>query len=784
MIRKLYAVILTIALSSSYLLAADVVKDTLGMAKSVSKSPASILSGEVSGVRVSSLDGSLSGVESVLVRGLNTLRGDSQPVWIVDGAVLSTSAFENGDLFFKPNYAGKAYTAPKNNMGWLNAYEIESIRVIKDMSEAGRYGMLGANGVVIITTRKAEEGGDFNIHLNSNAGVDFLPRVGDAFRSSFFHNHDLGIDGRIGSNSSYKISGFFRSNDGSVRGEKDRSLGLALGFETRANKLFKFGLNSFLNYDKSSSSYGTNYIGSTSAMIVSRYPTSFAVDTVGGWIEDYDDDNESMRSTSSVYLQVDFLPGFYFKATGGLDYQNQNRIIWFGDGTAFGHEVEGAAGVLNNSLLSYNTGAELNFFRNFAVHHHFEAGLALDFVGHFNRTNAMCASNFDLPYLRGKGMSASTGGRRIRKFSRTCSDLGYYAFLKYDFKGMFGVEGTFRMDHDMKYGTSPVFSPAANAFLDFSKMFFPGSRAVSELRLTGGYGVAGRTTDLPYEYLSYLMLNVPGIETNAEYYYNALSTLRSSEYNVGLSAGFLSGRFSFGVKYYSKKTDDSVRVLGNIRTSADKLYDLAGEWTVAQERHSTIGNSGLEFDVELGLVRSRNVRWTLGANLARNINRIAALDLLDATGATIIKGLYLAPQEEGAPVSGNCIPKIHGGLDTRVEFYGVTLDLKFSGASGFELLNANHILEAPENVVSAELFEKADYLRLDRVGASYDIPLRSKVVKELKVSATGCNLFTLTGYSGWNPSVNSFGIMARSAGADYGSYPLPRSLVFGVNLKF
>lgn len=783
MTRKLFAAVFALALSSPGLIAGDVAKDTLGIAKSVARSTASLLRGEVSGVRVSSLDGSLSGVESVLVRGLNTLRGDSQPVWIVDGVVLSSSAFENRDLFFRSDYAGCAYTAPKDNMSWLNAYEVESIRVIKDMSEAGKYGVWGANGVIIVTTRKAVGSRALNIHLNSNAGVDFRPKVGDAFRSSFFHNHDLGIDGSSGNNSTYKISGFFRSNDGAVKGESDRSLGLAVGFETMANKTFKFGLNSFLNYDKSSSSYGTNYIGATSAMIVSRYPTSFSVDTVQGWLDDFDDDSESLRSASSVYFQIDFLPGFFLKLTGGLDYQNQNRIVWFGDGTAFGHRVGGAAGVLNNSLLNYNTGAQLEFTRNFAVYHHFEAGLALDFVGSFNRTNAMCASNFDLPYLRGKGLSNSTGGKRIRKFSRPFNELGYRAYVNYDYKGMFGVSGSFRMDHNMKYRTPALMSPAANAFVDFRKIFLSGSKAVSELKISGGWGTASREYDLPYEYLGYYILNVPGIESKADYYYNGLNTLVSSEYNVGLKAGFMSGRFSLGVKYYSKSTDDAFRLMSDLKI-VDKLYENAPEWTMIQERHTGIANSGFEFDVELGLVRSERVNWTLGANLARNINRIVSIDEQDATAAGIVKGLYLAGQEAGCAVSGNCIPKISGALDTRLELFGATLDVKLSGASDFEILNANYILKFPENVISEELFEKGDYLRLDRVGVSYRIPLKSKAVKELTVSAAGYNLFTFTRYSGWNPDVNSYGIFARSAGADYGSYPLPRSLVFGVNLKF
>ena len=62
--------------------------------------------------------------------------------------------------------------------------------------------------------------------------------------------------------------------------------------------------------------------------------------------------------------------------------------------------------------------------------------------------------------------------------------------------------------------------------------------------------------------------------------------------------------------------------------------------------------------------------------------------------------------------------------------------------------------------------------------------LKSKKVKLLKVNVSGHNLFTLTGYSGWNPDVNSFGVNAGAYGIDYGSYPLRRQAVLGVSLKF
>ena len=141
-------------------------------------SPACLLAGKHAGVRVSSVDGSVDGLMNVYVRGLNTLRGDSQPLWIVDGAVIGSCVNQNLNSFYLsggktingnklPDYSGRSYAAPVNSFRWLNPYDIESIEILKDISATALYGMAGANGVVIVKTRRpASE--KSNIWLNSN----------------------------------------------------------------------------------------------------------------------------------------------------------------------------------------------------------------------------------------------------------------------------------------------------------------------------------------------------------------------------------------------------------------------------------------------------------------------------------------------------------------------------------------------------------------------------------------------------------------------------------------
>ena len=224
--KRILAVICLLSSMAAHLAAGEIVTDTLGTVKSVATGPADLIRGEISGVRVSSVDGRPNGQLNVNIRGLNTLRGDSQPLFIIDGAIIGSSLNHNLNAFYLnggttingdklPDYSGRSYTSPVGNFGWLNPYDIESVEVIKDMSAAAVYGMQGANGVVIIKTRKPTSR-EKNIWLNSNVGVDLSSQSGDAFKTGVVTTHDLGINGVFGTNSFYNISGFFRHNDSYV----------------------------------------------------------------------------------------------------------------------------------------------------------------------------------------------------------------------------------------------------------------------------------------------------------------------------------------------------------------------------------------------------------------------------------------------------------------------------------------------------------------------------------------------------------------------------------------
>ena len=135
-------------------------------------------------------------------------------------------------------------------------------------------------------------------------------------------------------------------------------------------------------------------------------------------------------------------------------------------------------------------------------------------------------------------------------------------------------------------------------------------------------------------------------------------------------------------------------------------------------------------------------------------------------------------------ILGNTIPVVNGAFGTTLRWKDLTLDVQLIGAAGFEIANLNKVIAEGRTKLSSRYVEKGDYLRLSNVTLAYNIPVKAKGIRDVKVFASGLNLATLTRYSGWNPDVNCFGSSIMSNGVDYGSYPSVRTFILGVRANF
>lgn len=159
----------------------------------------SALSGKVAGLQVTTSGGNMGGSSRVLLRGINSISGNNQPLYVIDGTPI-----DNADLNSAATSAGSGGKDVGNMIQDINPDDIENISVLKGPSAAALYGTRAANGVILITTKKGKENSKVNITLNT--GIEFeqivrLPKrqklYGGGFSSTFQQANIGGTDYNI-----------------------------------------------------------------------------------------------------------------------------------------------------------------------------------------------------------------------------------------------------------------------------------------------------------------------------------------------------------------------------------------------------------------------------------------------------------------------------------------------------------------------------------------------------------------------------------------------------------
>ena len=802
--KKIILSLILIAFAAVQVNARNILRDTLETGSAVNVTPAQLIRGQVAGVHVSGTDGSITGALNTLIRGISSVHSDSEPLWIIDGAYLTSSIGQNRDAFWQKTYHEQSYTSALNPLYTLNPYDIESIEVIKDVAATSIYGSRGANGVIIVKTKLPHKDG-LNVCWNSNVGVNMTP----AGYTSVSHNHNLNFSS-LQNRNAFNLSAFYRTDSGTLKRSADNVGGVRLNFDTHANPYMWIGVGASVIKGRQDAQNSTGWYGATTATHLLRTSGDYS-----GYVKDYDDYSNDIRSTDNLYFQINFMQNLYLRGEAGIDYRNNSRYIWYGNGTGFGKEFNGVAALLSSSMLMYTAKGLLNYSLFATPKHNLTFEIAGEFSGNIDKFNTMNGKDFFTHEMRAKGLSINKGKADIRIFDRALSNFGAYVNMSWLYTNIAGAAISFRADRTFRYEDTMNLYPAASAWVDFSKMSFLSGGVVSLLKLKGGWGCAGYDTFAPYEMFSAYVpdLTINGVVDDTEILYEGFNKVKSSEWNVGIDISFLKDRINVEVGYYEKYSDDvfSTYCFG-------EPMGAHGRWFFSQKHEigndkASIRNRGLEFSVNAMPVKTRDWEWRLGANVTALSNQIVSVSDEASLASSVGKDVSIGANAIGWSVGsiygyetdvngalvdhtddqkispedrimlGQTIPMCHGGLTSVLSWKRLVLDIQTDYALGQNLLNMNRMLDDGATEVLDKYVEKADFFRLARLSVCYDIPIRKTWLKKLSVSLTGTNLFIASPYSGYSPDVNSYS-SPYSRGADYGTAPLTRGILAGVSLTF
>lgn len=650
------------------------------MAKSLAVSPDVLLKGRISGVRVSATDGNPVGAMITNIRGANSVRGNSDPLWIVDGVMLNPSHLDVTSMFWK--HPESDYTSPQNTLLTINPADIESIQVIKDLSAAAIYGARGANGVVIINTRQATNEDGFKLTWNSNVSfltpikngpdmlgltdyANFQQQLGNStsgldgdvswqdrmLKNAVAHNHHLSVSG-VKEKIRYYVAANIKKMDGVLPGNDSWQGGFRMNFDMRANKLFSFGARMQIAYADLNMSKGTTLLGAPSltTSVLTTAPALNALYTPDGWKSDYDDHSQEYRMLPTIYFALDFMPGLRLDVNFGVDYRAKDRLMWFGQQTWFGrvsddNEKGGAASISTMQAFQFNSRMQLSYDGTFAGKHRVTGRAGVEFFGNRHLFNNQHGLGYDIHDLRAKGVFGSSGKPYPHNYEMVYNQFGFFAGAGYEYGGIIGFDVMARMDRTKKYEDDFKIYPAVNVKWNIRNTFMPESGVFSDLSLRGGWGKAARETAAPFDfYTSYYngtVMEQPESEAVHPFFDTFVRTT-SEEFNAALDFGFLGNRILFSAGYYSKKTTDrfSIYKFGTNKIS-EYLYSRYWFYTDGSLWHSEqtgLSGSGLEFDLSAQIIKKGDWRWDASVNLATWKGEVKSVSADDVHGLSIGMG--------------------------------------------------------------------------------------------------------------------------------------------------
>ena len=643
-----------------------------------------LLQGKAAGVQVVQNSGTPGAEVFVRVRGTASLRADSRPLYVIDGVPMNNSdrtVLEAG---------GQRTSA----LADINPNDIESMEILKDAAATAIYGSRGANGVVLITTKRGKQGAaKFNFNsfygvqevwktfdlLNGEQFVEVLKEArtnrglsnttapynqieptgnttdyqDQIFRTAPISSYNLSVSGGEGKISTFASLGYFNQQGTIIGQDYDRFSG-RLNLDYQAAKKLKIGNST--TYSNSRNARVTNdYSGvSVLANALLRNPNLPVRNADGTYSFDplltenpvllaneITFNSNQKRLISNFYAEYQIIEGLTLRSTFGFDNLT-DRVERFVP--SFVIQTGGAAraeavAVDNFTWVNDNT---LSFTRTFGSH----SVSALAGIGIQKNRTAFLQTGGN---TAGSNIITTVAVANPDIPQHNISDwalLSYFGRVNYSFKDKYLLEGSFRVDGSSRFGENNrygVFPGVSAGWRLIEEGFMRGMPFVSDLKLRAGIGVTGNQEGLS-NFGSLALYNTgqnydgrPGI-AQANVPNPNLSWESSTTTNVGLDVAFFNNRVALTADAYLKKTKDLLFVRNLPWTS--------GFWDISNENVGTMENRGLELALS-----TRNLtgafKWTTDFNISFNRNKITSLPVNGEAGSDLVFELPDAYGAEG-----------------------------------------------------------------------------------------------------------------------------------------
>jgi len=841
------------------------------------------IQGKVAGANIQSNSGAPGGGVQVELRGVTSINATAQPLYVVDGVIVSDVAVSSN---INAVTAASGGTNPSlaqdnqvNRIVDLNPADIESIEILKGPSAAAIYGSQASSGVILIQTKRGRSGrpqisftqrfGTFDLaHKLGTRRFETAQEVDDFFGAGFadsigfdpnnVYDHEQELAGRnplswetLGSvsggseNTRYFVSGLWKDDGGVMEntGFKKQSLRVNLDQDLGGNVLLQASTN--LLHTSAARGVSNNDNSGTSPYMV--FPFTYNIvdlkpDSLGVYPDNpfersnplqtlalSDIDEDVWRMIGSARLEWDAVQtsqhSLKLLGNAGVDFFRQKNSLVFPPELQF--EASGSTdGLVGTSLLSNSDNESIDL--GVSAVYGFTPG-----SGAWNATTSAGVqyNTQDLNIARVTSKNTVPGQSNINQATNVqvgqvrqrVENLGFYAQEEVLFKERLLLTAGLRADQTSANTQDDklFWYPKAAA----SYRWTVGNGVVEELKFRAAYGESGNQ---PLYGQKFTPLNttvniggIPGFQVplgnQSQVVPTSLRSERQREFEAGLDAQLFRGRSILEATVYHRRVSDLIlqRQLAPSTGFVSEFFN-----------GGTMRVNGFDASLALVPLQGQDWNWVFRTTFSMNRSKITELPvpafLPGNAGFGVGLGSFKIEEGQSATQIVGTVPGDTGGTivgkvgDSNPDFrMGFTNDIKWKGfglfflldwQQGSQLVNLTRLLyDAGGNSVDYETageerintfgedirvyIEDATYLKLREVTLSYDLPASFigslwNGVRYARLSASGRNLFTWTGYSGMDPEVSNFGNQAVGRNIDVAPFPRTRSVWFSIDLGF
>jgi TonB-dependent starch-binding outer membrane protein SusC len=637
-----------------------------------------LLQGGVSGVSVTQSSSQPGSTSTIRIRGGNSISFGNDPLYVIDGFI----SYNNNAL----SNSGATTGSLVNALSTINPSDIESIEVLKDASATAIYGSRGANGVVIITTRRGKKGTDEvnysgyfgtqqaakklsllngsqwaslvnDINISDGVTKTYTDSAIKAFgsgsdwqsaglRTAPVQNHELSISGGD-DKSRYLFSGNYYNQDGIVLNSNFIRYSGRLNYERNVSDNFKFGTNLFVSKSVQNEPTGAAFKSITPASawatLLQTVPIVPIKNANGSYnisnpyittptnplqdIATTTNESNLTRTLGNVYLEYKLLKELTLKVTGGVDLFNTKQNYYARSTTSAGYASGGFGSVGSVSSTSWLNENTLTYDLAIQDKHFFT--ILAGFTTQSQNDESEVASAQKFPNDLTSYNNLSYGATSVLPSSNSHSSTlnSFLGRISYSYLHKYNITLSERADGASVLGSNNKWGyfPSLGISWNTSQEDFFKSldNTISNLKLRASVGKTGNSNVPPYSSLAAL--------TPTNYYFN--NTLVTGIAPVQLANPDLkwetTTQYDAGLDLAILKNRISVVFDAYYKKTTDLLlnvpFPLYTGYASVLENVGSVENKGIEISLNADVIRNKDLIWHANLVFAKNENKVISL---------------------------------------------------------------------------------------------------------------------------------------------------------------